>query len=93
MSKHDTTFDEISLYGSERWVARTLGRSVEWMRARRDEFATAGFPPADPITGHRIKADVIAWVERRRRLPDAAEGTAHSRAHNRMQRGVNFDAL
>ena len=93
MGKHDTTFDAISLFGSERWVAGTLGRSVEWLRAHRDELAIAGFPPADPITGYRIKADVIAWVERRRRLPDAVAGGGHDRARNHKPTGANNDAF
>lgn len=89
----DPTFESVSLYASERWVALSLGRSIEWLRKHRAELDVAGFPPADPITGMRIKADVVAWVEQRRRVPDAATGSIDRSTRNRTQSGARIHAF
>ena len=89
----DPTFDTVSLYASDRWVASSLGRTVDWLRKHKPELEVAGFPPADPITGMRIKADVIAWVEQRRRVPDAASRSAVRSADSRNQSGARFHAF
>lgn len=72
----DLTFEPVSRYGSTRWCARALGRSEDWLRRNMDRLTAAGFPPPDPITGHRIKADVEAWIERRRAVCDTVPKSA-----------------
>lgn len=70
-AKSDATFSDVSLYGSSAWVAARLGRSVGWLSSHRARLvADAGFPKPDAITGHYVKADIDAWIARRRRLSD-----------------------
>lgn len=82
---HDATFHAESRYGSVRWCAIALGRSEDWLRRNANRLEAAGFPRPDPITGHRIKRDVDAWIERRRELSDSAP------THHKPK--VNLDAL
>lgn len=65
MAKHDLTFSPDSKFGSAKWVAITLGRSVDWFRKHRAELAASNFPQPDPVTGLWSKAAVYQWVERR----------------------------
>jgi hypothetical protein len=66
----DRTFDRISLYGSHRWCATRLGLSFDRFKRERPALEALGFPKTDPICGLTIKADVDAWVSRRRRYAD-----------------------
>ena len=45
----DRTFDPVSACGSDRWVAATLGSSVEWLRKHCGKLEAEGHPcqPAD----------------------------------------------
>lgn len=90
MSERDTTFDDASAYGSTLWVARTLGRSRNWLIEKRDTMVkTEGFPRPDAVTGHYIKEDVLAWVRRRRQIADRVEVSA---THHQPAR-INDDDL
>lgn len=73
MSVHDHTFHEQAAYGSERWVAITLGKSVDWLKKHRAELESDGFPQKDRLVGLTMKADVEAWLGRRRRIADHVE--------------------
>ncbi|MFD1913836.1 hypothetical protein [Halodurantibacterium flavum] len=86
----DPTMNPLAAYGSDRWCAITLGRGLEWFRKRRDQLEVAGFPAKDPITGLTMKADVNAWLARRRRIADAE--TSRHKAH-KPPSGANFDAF
>lgn len=70
--KHDRTFSDVSAFGSDAWCAATMGKSVEWFRKMRPDLEVIGFPIRDRITGLTIKADVEAWIARRRQVPDRA---------------------
>ena len=72
----DRTFDPVSQFGSLRWVAATMGLSVDQLRPRLPKMSDDGFPPPDPIVTLYIKADVLAWIERRRQLPNPPEHQA-----------------
>lgn len=71
--KHDHTFDEIAAYGSDRYCATVLGKSVDWFKKHRAELEADGFPKTDPLVGLTCKADVEAWIARRRRVADHIE--------------------
>ena len=66
----DLTLNEISLFGSASWAALRCGLSIDKFRRVRPNLETSGFPKPDMITGHYIKADVDAWLNRRRQLSD-----------------------
>ena len=70
MSNTDNTFDEVSMYGSARWVAATLGISKDTFYAKRADLVKRGFPEPDKIIKHYIKADVYAWINLNRTIPD-----------------------
>lgn len=73
MSIHDHTFHEQAAYGSDRWVAVTLGKSLDWLRKHRDDLERDGFPRKDKLVNLTMKADVEAWLGRRRRIADHLE--------------------
>lgn len=66
----DHSFNEESRYGSTKWVAAALGKTVEWFRSNKISLEREGFPKSDPIVRAWIKADVDAWVNGRRRIAD-----------------------
>jgi predicted DNA-binding transcriptional regulator AlpA len=68
--------DQTSLYGSRQWVAEALGISVSTFDKKREEFEASGFPKKDRLVGHYLKADVLAWVSRRRQLADKIADTS-----------------
>lgn len=70
MIKDDDTFNETSLYGSRKWCAAVLGKSYDWFLRNADNLESDGFPKTDPLTGNRIKEDVYAWINSRRRIED-----------------------
>lgn len=64
----DITFDDVSLFGSTRWVCATLGRTYDWFMRNNTKLFNDGFPKCDSITGHYVKSDVRAWVATRQKL-------------------------
>lgn len=64
----DRTFSDVSAFGSDAWCAEKLGQSRDWFRRMRPDLEVIGFPVRDRITGLTIKADVEAWIARRRSL-------------------------
>lgn len=68
----DRTFDPLSEYGSHAWCAAVLGKSTDWFRKNREALEAAGFPRVCKIVGHTIKADVRAWITKRRQYSDVA---------------------
>lgn len=81
--KHDRTFEAVSVYGSLLWVATTLGRSVTWLRQHRAELEADGFPKEDVLTGLYLKADVLTWVRKRRRVAEPV-GESRDTLHVRI---------
>lgn len=90
--KHDITFDRTAQFGSTRWAATTLGRSADWLRSHRDTLARAGFPAPDPVTGQYLKADVNAWIEKRRRVGGSAI-VDMSESPDANPKGPNYENL
>ena len=88
-AKLDPTFVPEAAMGSPAWVARRFGMSKDQFRRKLPELQSEGFPDRDPILCLWLKADVDAWLARRRRVPDADrfEIAAPPR------RGVNLDGL
>lgn len=72
----DPTFDPASLYGSTAWTALRMGLTVDTFQRRLRDMVSEGFPSRDRITGRFIKADVDAFVDRRRRYTDRAMSDA-----------------
>lgn len=70
--KTDRTFDPLSEYGSHAWCAAVLGKSTDWFRKNREALEAAGFPRVCRIVGQTIKADVRAWITKRRQYSDEA---------------------
>ena len=68
----DRTFADVSRYGSVKWLAAAMGLSVDQLRGRLPKMHNDGLPEPDQIVGHWIKADVDAWIERRRRIDNSA---------------------
>ncbi|MEQ8898041.1 MAG: hypothetical protein RID23_13205 [Roseovarius sp.] len=67
----DITFKKNSAYGSVSWVAERLGLSKSRFIKKKKTFEAEGFPTPDHLTGVYHKADVDAWIDNRRRIPDA----------------------
>lgn len=90
MTKHDRTFAEACAYGSASWCAMRLGISIDRFRRSRPALERDnGFPPVDSINGLTQKADVEAWLRKRRRLADAATVAAPETP----RREIRFDNL
>lgn len=89
----DRTFHEASLYGSVEWCALTMGVTKDTFYRKRAQWEKIGFPKPDSINGRYIKADVEAWVARRRKLADQIKisGKVDSSATETV--GVNTDEL
>jgi len=81
----DPTLDTLSLFGSNDWAALRLGITKDTFFRKRAELEVAGFPKPDPLTGRYIKADVDAWVERRRQISTTPD--------QREKGSVNFNEL
>jgi len=71
----DQTASDASLYGSRQWVADTLGMKLSTFDNKRVKLEEQGFPQRDHLVGLYLKADVLAWVSRRRQLADSLRVT------------------
>jgi hypothetical protein len=68
----DLTMNPFAAYGSDAWCAERLGKSIFWFRQNRAKLEREGFPPKDALIGLTLKADVEAFLDRRRKVADAA---------------------
>jgi len=85
MGKIDRTFAEISAYASDQWCSARVGMAYDrWRRAGRTMLENEGFPSRDPLTGMTLKADVDAWLEKRRRVADPALAQERSERTGRV---------
>ncbi|MFY0633636.1 MAG: hypothetical protein JXQ91_07485 [Vannielia sp.] len=69
------------------WTAAALGMAKSTLQAKRKDLERADFPKRDPLLGGYIKADILAWIETRRKFRDRAtlgESTGG---------GINFDQV
>jgi hypothetical protein len=82
----DRTFDPLSEYGSNAFCAAVLGKSTVWFRTNRAALEMDGFPKACKIVGLTVKADVAAWIAKRRRYADtAAKGQAPAKVEDKTR--------
>lgn len=86
----DRTFDPVSAFGSERWVASRLGSNTDWLKKHRTKLEGEGFPPVDRLFGMTLKADVEAFLAKRRRVSDPEPTADH---HRPETSGVKYDNL
>jgi len=70
MATHDRTMEDVSAYGSDRWCAARLGQSLNWFKKNRPILEHEGFPSKDRLFGLTLKADVEAFLAKRRRMAD-----------------------
>ena len=70
LQESDRTFSTASEFGSIDWAAATIGRSKDWFFRKRKTLEDAGFPKPDDQVDLYIKADVLAWIRRRRKYSD-----------------------
>jgi hypothetical protein len=68
----DPTLNPFAAFGSDQWCADRLGKSLFWFRLHRGNLQREGFPPKDALIGLTMKADVEAFLDRRRKVADAA---------------------
>lgn len=54
------------------WTATSLGMAKSTFQAKRKDLERAGFPKRDGLLGGYIRADILAWLENRRRFRDRA---------------------
>ena len=66
----DPTLNPFAAFGSERWCSERLGKSVGWFRVNRPALEREGFPPKDKLIRLTLKADVEAFLDRRRKVAD-----------------------
>ena len=89
--KIDPTFSADAAYGSMKWCAARLGRSVDWLRDSREKLEREGFPRIDPLLGLTLKADVEAFLARRRRVADPVSAAQHDSRDSNT--GVRYESL
>lgn len=90
----DRTFHDISLYGSVEWCALTMGLTKDSFYRKRGEWEKRiGFPKPDPINRLYIKADVEAWIARRRKLADGYSLSGNIEASATETRRIFTDEL
>lgn len=68
--KPDHSFCDTCAFGTDRWIAHTLGYSLVGFQKARPQLEADGFPRADGLIGRTNKDDVWTWIARRRRLAD-----------------------
>lgn len=66
----DPSMSELARMGSVKWAASCLGMSRDNFYRKRETLENDGFPKPDRITNLYIKADIDAWINRRRQLSD-----------------------
>jgi len=85
----DPTMNELSLFGSKKWASSRLGLSRDRFQRKLDALENNGFPKVDRITNLYVKADIDAWINRRRQVSDQI---LHISAAETKQE-VNLDAI
>lgn len=66
----DLTMNQISLNGSVKWAAARIGWPLSRFKQKREILENNGFPTVDRITNLYVKADIDAWINRRRQVSD-----------------------
>lgn len=69
-------------------VVELLGVAPSTFYDRRAALEATGFPKPDPVMRRYLRADVEAWIQSRRRVPDP-----DSVQMGASDLGINFDAL
>lgn len=71
---------------SVKWIAARLGKSPSWFDKARPKLEAHGFPKRDGLLGGWIRADIEAWIERRRQIRDTVE------VHH-ASKGIDYDSI
>jgi hypothetical protein len=79
---NDLTLNPFAAFGSDRWCADRLGKSLAWFRSNRERLEREGFPKKDLLLGLTHKSDVEAFLARRRKVADADVATATVAVHH-----------
>lgn len=79
--------DDAPMVVTAAWVAAQLGRSESWFAKKRPSLEGQGFPRRDAILGGYIRADVEAWIARRRQVADVTI------VQKSDDSGIKFDML
>ena len=75
-------------------IAKMLGRSKNWLCAIRNDLEREGFPRRDALIGLTCKADIEAWIARRRQVADAdTSRNTMTGDHHISLKGENLNAL
>lgn len=85
----DLTMNQISLNGSVKWAAARFGWSLDRFKKKREILENNGFPTVDRITNLYVKADIDAWINRRRQVSDQIMLTVGAETKTE----VNLDAI
>lgn len=89
MGRIDRTFDPVSAYGSEQWCAATMGYGYDnWRKHIRATLEAEGFPRRDPLVGLTLKADVEAWLAKRRRVSDTVKAADTTGGSTKVKKHV-----
>ncbi len=89
----DLSLNPLAAYGSDRWCADRLGKSVSWFRKHRPRLEREGFPRKDALIGLTLKADVDAFLARRRKVTDAGPVQQDMHHTTTPSSGEQLDAL
>jgi hypothetical protein len=73
----DLSLTPLAAFGSDKWCSERLGKSIGWFRTHRPRLEREGFPAKDTLIGLTLKADVDAFLARRRKVADAVHQDAH----------------
>lgn len=87
-AKTDRTFSPEAAFGSSAWVAHRLGIARDTFLSKRVKLEGDGFPSKDTLLGGWLKADVIAWIEKRRKVSDP-----DPKRIKETGEGINLDAI
>lgn len=74
-------------------VAYHLGRKVAWLRTHRPKLEADGFPRKDKLIGMTLRADLDAWIAKRRRIADPEQVNIEVGNTKAPHSGENLDAF
>ena len=86
----DRTMEDVSAYGSDRWCAAKLGQSLDWLKRNRPVLEREGFPEKDRLFALTLKADVEAFLAKRRRVPNPVDAAPNQPPQSG---GLRYDRL
>lgn len=79
---------DLPLYLTDSQIAKYLGYSVDWLKKNRDRLEREGFPSHDPLFRRTLRADIDAFLAKRRKVSDASDTAILPESD-----GVDYDKL